>query len=165
MNGGTCLGEQRVKRVSLTWAHWEMWPGMSLLPQPCAPRKHELGPRGPVLAHFLAPPRRPKLSSQAEGGVGVVGETQITGWFPVWSSFVGELKAREQTDNKRTRNPWKRRGRVGLRVCENKPKGKIRFCYPFNLLTLSKRNNWIKLAEGTFLEEQGMNRLPRWCLW
>ena len=162
---GACLGKGQGKRVSLIWAHWEMWLGMSLLSPLCAPRKHGWT-RGalfsPIFWFLAIDPSSPPRQKE---GVGWWERLKSLGWFPLSSSFVGELKAREQTDNTRTRNPWKRRSRVGLRVCENKPKGKIRFYYPFNLLKLSKKNNWIKLAEGTFLEEQGLNRLPRWRLW
>ena len=121
------------------------------------------GPCSHPLFWFLA--IDPSSPPRQKEGVGWWERLKSLGWFPLSSSFLGELKAREKIDNTRTRNPWKRRGRVGLRVCENKPKGKIRFYYPFNLLKLSKKNNWIKLAEGTFLEEQGLNRLPRWRLW
>ena len=82
---GACLGEGQGKRVSLIWAHWEMWLGMSFLSPLCAPRKHGWT-RGALFSPtFLVPRYRPKLSSQTEGRSGVVGETQITGLI---SSFI-----------------------------------------------------------------------------
>lgn len=110
---GACLGKAR-EACLLIWAHWEMWLGIPSCPHSVPPRKHGfVNPKGPVLTHFLVPRHRPKLSSQTEGRSGVVGETQITGLPPF--IFLCRWAKGQRTDNTRTRNPWKRRRRVGLR--------------------------------------------------
>lgn len=60
-------------------------------------------------------------SSRQKEEIGVAGETPIPGLvsaFIFFFFFVGERKARKQTDDKRARNPWKGIVRMVLRGCK-----------------------------------------------